>query len=106
MPRPPAPRPPDRLDPVAILREEAIAAALAHGADRCEQLADKLVQRYISRVGGFNAYVRIDRGAQLADEVARLHTGNNSHEVARALGISQRHVQRIVSAMRKKGDKI
>lgn len=91
--------PSSRIDPVAILREEAIAAALAHGADRCDELADSLVQRYIERVGGFNAYVRSQRAASLEGEVARLHTGSNTREIARALHISQRHVQRIVAKL-------
>lgn len=91
----------DRIDPIAILREEAIAAAMAHGADRCEELADNLVQRYAQRVGGFNAYVRACRAERLEDQVARLHTGRNSREIARELGISQRHAQRLIAAIRK-----
>ena len=91
----------DRIDPIAILREEAIAAAIAHGADRCEELADNLVQRYAQRVGGFNAYVRLRRAraASLKAEVARLHTGQNTREIARALGVSQRYVQKIVAQL-------
>jgi len=94
----------DRIDPIAVLREEAIAAAIAHGADRCEELAENLVHRYAQRVGGFNAYVRkrCVSNDQLEEEVARLHTGGNSKDVARALCISQRHVQRIVAQIRAK----
>lgn len=93
---------PNRIDPIAILREEAIAAALAHGADRCEELADNLVQRYAQRVGGFNAYVRKQRatGSRLEEEVVRRYRGSNSKEIAQELNISQRHVQRIVAHMR------
>lgn len=94
--------PPDRIDPIAILREEAIAAAIAHGADRCEELADNLVQRYARRVGGFNAYVRTSRAEHLLAEVARLHTGDNTAEVARALQITPRHVQRLVARLRRR----
>lgn len=92
----PPPGQPDRLDPLAVLREEAIAAALAHGAERCEELAENLVERYAQRIGGFNAYVRKARATHLLDDVARLHTGHNTREVARALGITPRHVQRLV----------
>ena len=96
--------PPDRIDPIAILREEAIAAAIAHGADRCEELAENLVQRYAQRVGGFNAYVRkqLTRGRCLEEEIARLHNGDNSKQVAQALHISQRHVQRVVARLNAK----
>lgn len=96
--------PPDRIDPIAILREEAIAAAIAHGADRCEELAENLVQRYAQRVGGFNAYVRKQRtrGRCLEEEIARLHNGDNSKQVAQALRISQRHVQRVVARLNAK----
>ncbi|ADV01270.1 hypothetical protein Alide_3552 [Alicycliphilus denitrificans BC] len=91
----------DRIDPIAILREEAIAAALAHGADRCEELADNLVQRYAQRVGGINAYVRIRRArtATIKAEVARRHNGKNTREIARDLGVSQRYVQKIVAQL-------
>lgn len=99
MPTPPTP---DRIDPVAILREEAIAAAIAHGADRCEELADNLVQRYTGRIGGFNAYVPTARAARLLADVERLHTGNNTSDVARALGITPRHVQRLVARLHRR----
>lgn len=92
---------PNHLDPLRILREEAIAAALAHGADRGAELADNLVQRYARRVGGFNAYVRKSHAEYLLQEVARLHTGNNTREVARTLNISARHVQRLVARVRR-----
>ena len=88
-----------RLDPVAILREEAIAAALAHGADRCSDLADDLVRRYVARIGGFNAYVRMPR-PDLMGEVDRLHNGDNTQEVARVLHITPRHVQRLVQRLK------
>ena len=97
------PQQPDRIDPIAILREEAIAAAIAHGADRCEELAENLVQRYAQRVGGFNAYVRrrSAHGPSLAAEVLRRHNGHNTAEVARTLQVSTRYVQQIVKRARK-----
>lgn len=95
----PARSTPVRLDPVAILREEAIAAALAHGADRCSELADDLVRRYVARIGGFNAYVRMPK-VDVMLEVARLHTGDNTQEVAKHLHITPRHVQRLVQRLR------
>ena len=93
----------NRLDPIAILREELIAAGIAHGADRCEELADNVVQRYMRRVGGFMVYVRNrERGeaARLADEIYAKFNGTNTRALAREYGKSARTLQRIIAAKR------
>ena len=50
----------NKLDPIAVLREE-LAAALCHGVERVEDLTEKLVRRYVQRLGGLNVYVRNER---------------------------------------------
>lgn len=89
----------DRLDPIAILREEAIAAAIAHGADRCEELAENLVHRYVNRVGGLPVYVRQAKAmerSRLHEDIRRRWTGDNLPDLARETGLSTRHLRRIV----------
>lgn len=94
---------PDRLDPIAILREELIAAGIAHGADRCEELADNVVQRYVRRIGGFMVYVRnrqSNEAARVADEVYAKFNGTNLRALAREYGRSSRTLQRMIAAKR------
>ncbi|SFE88613.1 Mor transcription activator family protein [Paracidovorax wautersii] len=94
---------PDRIDPIAILREELIAAGIAHGADRCEELAENVVQRYVRRLGGMPVYVRSQRArdsAKVADEIYQKFNGVNTKALAREYGKSARTVQRIILARR------
>ncbi len=96
---------PNRLDPIAILREELIAAGMAHGADRCEELAENVVQRYVKRLGGFMVYVRNQRGlesARVAAEIVEKFDGTNTRALAKEYGKSARTIQRILVSMRVK----
>ena len=42
----------NKLDPIAVLREELAAAALCHGVERVEDLTEALVTRVVQRLGG------------------------------------------------------
>lgn len=92
----------DSVDPLEILREEAHAAALCHGVERCDELAAALVERYTQRLGGGTVYVRRTRSAEragVAEEIYRKHNGTNTRELAREYGYTPRQVQRIVRKM-------
>ena len=41
----------NKLDPIAVLREELAAAALCHGVERVEDLTEELVRRYLQQLG-------------------------------------------------------
>jgi len=102
MPEIALPPEPDRFDPIAILREEAYAAAVAHGADRCEELANNLVARYVSRIGGFTAYVPTRRAqdrARVASEIYSRFNGTNFNELARDFHMSARNIRYIIARM-------
>lgn len=93
----------DRPDAIAILREEVIAAAIAHGADRCEELADNLVRRFVYRLGGAAAYIRNQKAAErarVAEEIRRRFNGCNATELAREYGMTARNVRYILSRLR------
>jgi Mor family transcriptional regulator len=90
---------PDTVDPLEILREEAHAAALCHGVERCDELAAALVERYTQRLGGGAVYVRHAKSAmraRIVEQICKMHDGNNTREVAREFGYTVRQVQRIV----------
>lgn len=91
----------NRLDPISILREEATAAALAHGADRCDELVDNLVRRYINRVGGLPLYIRQAKSMErqrVHAEIRERFNGVNLAELSRDYGLSPRHLRRILEA--------
>jgi Mor family transcriptional regulator len=90
-----------KLDPLTILREELIAAALCHGVERCEELADSTVKRYVDRMGGVQTYVKSQKrvdATRVASEIVRRHNGRNTFELAREFSLSIRQVQRIISS--------
>lgn len=93
----------NKLDPIAVLREELAAAAICHGVERVEDLTEALVDRYVQRLGGSTVYVRNVRVLQrerLAQEVRAKFNGRNTRELAREYGVSVRWVQRLLLATR------
>ena len=93
------PVPNNKLDPIAVLREELAAAALCHGVERVEDLTEELVRRYVQRLGGLNVYVRNERVRErerVAQEIRASFDGCNARELARRYGLSVRQVQRLL----------
>lgn len=89
----------NKLDPIAVLREELAAAALCHGVERVEDLTEALVTRVVQRLGGSTVYVRNARVLQrerLAQEVRAKFNGRNTRALAREYGVSVRWVQKLV----------
>ncbi|MBI1626454.1 hypothetical protein HF327_018395 [Comamonas sp. EJ-4] len=89
----------NKLDPIAVLREELAAAALCHGVERVEDLTEELVRRYVQRLGGVQVYVPIERSLKrerLAREIRASFDGRNARELAQRFGVSLRQVQRIL----------
>lgn len=89
----------NKLDPIAVLREELAAAALCHGVERVEDLTEELVRRYVQRLGGVQVYVPIERTLKrerLAREIRASFDGRNARELAQRFGVSLRQVQRVV----------
>lgn len=91
----------NKLDPIAVLREELAAAAICHGVERVEDLTEALVDRYVQRLGGSTVYVRNARVLQrerLAQEVRAKFNGRNTRALAREYGVSVRWVQRLLES--------
>ena len=89
----------NKLDPIAVLREELAAAALCHGVERVEDLTEELVRRYVQRLGGLNVYVRNERVRErerVAQEIRASFDGCNARELASNFSLSIRQVQRIL----------
>ena len=89
----------NKLDPIAVLREELAAAALCHGVERVEDLTEELVRRYVQRLGGLNVYVRNERVLErerVAQKIRASFDGCNARELAGRFGLSVRQVQRIL----------
>lgn len=96
----------NKLDPIAVLREELAAAAICHGVERVEDLTEALVTRVVQRLGGVQVYVparRIVQRDKLGQELAAHFNGRNTRELARRFGISVRQVQRLLLAERSTG---
>lgn len=96
----------NKLDPIAVLREELTAAAICHGVERVEDLAEALVSRVVQRLGGANLYVPVSRIVQrekLAQEIATNFNGRNTRDLARRFGVSVRQIQRVLLSQRKEG---
>lgn len=92
----------NKLDPIAVLREELAAAAICHGVERVEDLTETLVVRYVQRLGGSTVYVRNARVLQrerLAQEVRAKFNGRNTRALAREYGVSVRWIQRLLQGM-------
>lgn len=89
----------NKLDPIAVLREELAAAALCHGVDRVEDLTEELVRRYVQRLGGLTVYVRNTRmldSERVAQEIRARFDGCNARELATQYGLSVRWVRKIL----------
>ncbi|WP_369337562.1 Mor transcription activator family protein [Comamonas guangdongensis] len=97
---------PNKLDPIAVLREELAAAALCHGVERVEDLTEELVRRYVQRLGGGYVYVTTQHGLkkkQMAEEIRQRFNGINIRELSHIYGLSIRHVRRIVEGLPRTG---
>ena len=93
----------NKLDPIAVLREELAAAALCHGVERVEDLMEELMRRYVQRLGGLNIYVRNERvrgRERVAKEIRASFDGCNALELSRRFGLSVRQVQRFLEGAR------
>lgn len=92
----------NKLDPIAVLREELAAAAICHGVERVEDLTEALVTRVVQRLGGGYVYVSTEhrlRKKQVAEEIRQRFNGINIRELSRIYGLSIRHVRRIVEGL-------
>lgn len=90
----------NKLDPIAVLREELAAAALCHGVERVEDLTEELVRRYVQRLGGVQVYVRSRRAQdkdRVVQEIRRRFDGCNLRELAEEFGLTLRHARRVVA---------
>lgn len=89
----------NKLDPIAVLREELAAAALCHGVERVEDLTEELVRRYVQRLGGVQVYVPTERSLdreRVVEAIRASFDGRNARELASKYGISVRWVQKIL----------
>lgn len=90
---------PNKLDPIAVLREELAAAALCHGVERVEDLTEELVRRYVQRLGGVQVYVPTERfldRERVAKEIRASFDGCNAQQLASKYGLSHRWVRQIL----------
>lgn len=90
----------NKLDPIAVLREELTAAAVCHGVERVEDLTEALVSRYVDRLGGAQVYVKSKRSVEQSKVAAQIRarfTGRNARDLAIEYGLTLRHVRRLVS---------
>lgn len=91
----------NKLDPIAVLREELAAAALCHGVERVEDLTEELVRRYVQRLGGVQVYVPTERfldRERVAREICESFDGCNAQQLANKHGLSARRVRQILGA--------
>lgn len=89
----------NKLDPIAVLREELAAAAVCHGVERVEDLTEALVTRVVQRLGGVHVYMPGQRSVErerVAQEIRANFNGRNTKELARKYQLSLRQVQRIL----------
>jgi len=92
----------NKLDPIAVLREELAAAAVCHGVERVEDLTEALVTRVVQRLGGVQVYVPAEhrlRKQKVAEEIRQRFNGRNVRELSKAYGLSVRHVRRILEGL-------
>ena len=90
---------PNKLDPIAVLREELEAAALCHGLEHVDDFAETLVQRVVQRLGGSHVYVPNAKALvreRITFEIRKKFYGRNVREFAKEYGYSVRQVQRLV----------
>jgi Mor family transcriptional regulator len=91
----------NKLDPIAVLREELAAAAVCHGVERVEDLTEELVRRYVQRLGGVQVYVPTERfldRQRVAKEIRASFDGCNAIQLASKFGLSPRWVREILRA--------
>lgn len=91
----------NKLDPIAVLREELAAAAVCHGVERVEDLTEALVTRVVQRLGGVQVYVPSARSLEktkMAAEIRERFTGRNARELAKVYGLTPRHIRRLLMA--------
>lgn len=89
----------NKLDPIAVLREELAAAAVCHGVERVEDLTEELVRRYVQRLGGVQVYVPGQRAVdrkRVAEEIRANFDGCNAIQLASKYGLSPRRVRQIL----------
>lgn len=91
---------------MAIMREEACAVFRCHDAERCEEAADRFMQRILLRLGGGHVYfpqsTEQERQRVREDILARCN-GRNVELLAREHGMTPRSVRRIVARHRGEG---
>ena len=90
----------NKLDPIAVLREELAAAAVCHGVERVEDLTEALLTRVVQRLGGVQVYVPGERAVareRVAREIRERFDGRNLRALADEFKVSLRHARRIVS---------
>lgn len=89
----------DCTNPLAIIEEEARAVAQFFGVDACELAAQMLVTRIADRLGGDRVYVAgvRDRQARRDADIRARFTGDNLHELSIELGMTERHLRRILA---------
>ena len=89
----------NKLDPIAVLREELAAAAICHGVERVDDLTEALVSRVVQRLGGAHVYVpgqrTLDR-ERVVREIRNAFDGRNTRALAREYGVSVRWVQKLL----------
>ena len=89
----------NKLDPIAVLREELAAAAVCHGVERVEDLTEALVTRVVQRLGGVQVYVPGERSLardRVAQEIKDRFDGKNLRALADEYRISLRHARRLL----------
>ncbi|MEG1691252.1 MAG: Mor transcription activator family protein [Hafnia sp.] len=89
----------NKLDPIAVLREELAAAALCHGVERVEDLTEELVRRYVQRLGGVQVYVPGQRAVdrkRVVEEIRASFDGCNAIQLANKYSLSPRRVRQIL----------
>ena len=89
----------NKLDPIAVLREELAAAAVYHGVERVEDLTEALVSRVVQRLGGAQVYVPTEKSLyreRIAQEIRNKFDGRNVRQLANSHGLSVRRVLQIL----------
>ena len=90
----------NKLDPIAVLREELAAAALCHGVERVEDLAEDLVRRYVQRLGGIQVYFPTERFInrnRIAIAVKEEFDGRNVMQLAKKYSRSTRWIRNVIN---------
>lgn len=89
----------DKLDPIAVFREELTAVAICHGVRDVDTLTDAYLHRVVQRLGGVQVYVPSERTLnreRVVQEIRASFNGRNLRELAVKYGLSVRWVRSIV----------